>query len=537
MLIRVIRYGLDRTMMTIRRSALFSFLAGALVLAVFSGCSAGNPYMSDAENAMEQQNYDRALARIDSALATDSANVDAYMMRAQVLRQMADSTMAPEKYKELYQRARDAEETAIKFDPGARSDVEGQRTLVFAQESKKGAQAFRRGRRTSDTTDYRQAAAHFGAASAIYPDSSSIILNEAYARLNMEQNKQDGDMVDAIPVLERYIETAERPQKNAYDILSALYLQNGRTDEAIDLIETAMDDLSQRPTRFQVGGSNGLSYTGKVQVDGSSRSVEGTVPDEISIDSEGQVSGTFQKAQEKGQLRVSLYYQGSSVADTLVETGSASISTDLGQETPLAQLEGRLLNAYNKAGRTDEAMEAYQQQIERNPNNATYRYNYGSLLLQAERYDEAIEQLSKATDLESGNVRAQYNLGAAYTNKARRIQDSLTTLNDSLDSITEAAMEENREPTAEEEQMVNEIDSTITELEERQGELFRQAIPPLERARQMADASESSFKQDACTALVTAYVQIEQTAKAQALEDCAGMDLKTKEQQGSGNGN
>ncbi len=524
-------------MMTIRRPAFLSLFVGVFALAVFSGCSAGNPYMSEAENAMEQQDYERALTNIDSALIADSANVDARLMKAQVYRQMADSTMAPEKYADLYRRAREAEETAIKFDPGARSEVEGQRTLTFAQQSQRGAKAFQRARRSSDTTDYRQAAAHFGAASATYPDSASVILNQAYALLNLAQNKEGGEMSGAIPVLERYLETAERPQKNAYDILSALYLQNQRTEDAIELLESAIDDLSQRPTYFQFGGSRGLNYSGKIQVDGSSRSVEGTTPDEVTIEAEGQVSGTFQKTQEKGQLRVSLYYQGSTVADTLIQSGSASLSTNLQDATPLAQMEGRLLNAYNQAGRTEKAMQAYQEQIERNPENVTYRYNYGSLLLQSDRFDQAIEQLQKAVELEPGNVKAQYNLGAAYSNKARQVQDSLTTLNDSLQAISQAAMEENREPTAEEEQMVNELDSQIQELEERKRELFRQAIPPLERARQMSD-SDGSFRQDACTALVTAYVQIEQTAKAQALEECAGLNVQRKgEAEQGGNGN
>ena len=503
------------------------------MLAILSGCSAGNPFMSKAEDAMEEQNYDQALTSVDSALVQDSANVDAYLMRAQVLRQMADSTMSVEKYKELYARARDAEEAAIKFDPGARSEVEGQRTLTFAQQSRKGAEAFRRARQTSDTTDYRKAAVYFGGASATYPDSANVILNQAYAMLNMEQNRENGDMTGAAPVLERYIEKADAPQKNAYDILSALYLQNGQNEEAIDLLESAIDDLSQRSSYIQVGGSRGLNYTGEVQVNGSSRSVEGTTPDKVTIDSNGEVSATFQKEQEKGQLRVSLYYKGSTVADTLISTGTASLSVNLQDQAPLAQMEGRLLNAYNRAGETEKAMQAYREQIDQNPNNATYRYNYGSLLLQSDRFDDAIEQLQKAVDLEPGNVKAQYNLGAAYSNKARNVQDSLTVLNDSMSAISEAAMEENREPTAEEKEKVNELDSRIKELEQQKRDLFREAIPPLERARQMAD-SDGSFRQDACAALVTAYVQIEQTAKAQELEQCAGLNVQ---RQGENGGN
>lgn len=521
-------------MNTIRRSAVLSLFAGGLLLAVLSGCSGGNPNISNAEDAMEQQNYERALANIDTALAQDSANVDAYLMRAQILRNMADSTMGPDEHKEFYKRAREAEEQAIQFDPGARSQVEGQRTLLYTQKSQEGAKAFQRARRTSDPMAYQQAANHFGAASATFPDSASVILNEAFARLNMAQSKEDGDMTKSIPVLEKYVEEADEVQKNAYDILSALYLQNGDTEKAIDLLESARADLSERSTYFQIAGSQGLQYSGTVQENGDSRSVEGTTPDRVAVETEGQVSGSFEKKQEKGQLRVALSYKGTAVRDTTISSGTATLSATLSEETPLAEIEGRLLNAYNQAGQTEKAMQAYQQQIERNPENVTYRYNYGSLLLQSDRFDEAIEQLSKAVEIEPGNVKAQYNLGAAYSNKARQIQDTLSTLNDSMRAVSEAAMENNREPTEEEEQRVNELDQRTNELAKRQRELYRNAIPPLERARQMADSEQGSFRQDACAALVTAYVQTENVEKAQEYEDCAGLQVQ---QQGNGSGN
>lgn len=523
-------------MMTIRRSAFLSLFVGVFALLIFSGCSAGNPYISGAEDAMENQQYDRALTQIDSALIRDSANVDAYTMKAQILRQKADSTMAPADYKDLYHRARAAEDSAIKYDPGARSDVEAQRTITFTRQSQRGARAFREARRTSDTSSYRRATAYFGAASATAPDSGNVILNEAFSLLNWEQNKQSGNITKAIPILESYVETADNPDKNAYDILSALYVQDGQTEKAIETLEAALDDLSQRDPYIQVGGSRGLGYTGEVRVDGSARSVDGTVPDRIALDSEGRVSGTFEKKQEKGQLRVGLNYQGTSIRDTLIDSGSASISANLANETPLAGLEGRLLNQYNQAGETEKAMQAYRTQIERNPENATYRYNYGSLLLQEKQYEDAVEQLSKAVELEPGNAKAQYNLGAAYTNRARDVQDSLSTVDDSIRSISQAAMEENREPTEEEEQKVNELDQTAQSLQKEKRSLFKQAIPPLERARQLSE-SGTTLKKSVCNALLQAYVQIEQTEKAKSLEQCAGLEVQEQGGDANGGGN
>ena len=521
-------------MTPIRRSALFAFVLGGLLLGALSGCSAGNPNLSKAEDAIKQNNYDQALASIDSALATDSANVEAYKMRAQVLRQMADSTMPPSEYKALYRRARQAEQQALKFSPGARSEVEGQRRLAFTTQYQKGAKSFQKGRRMADSTAYRYAAAYFGAASATYPDSTGPLLNEAYALLNMERLKQSGEMTRVIPLMEGYIEKEDEPDKNAYDILSALYLQNGQNQKAIDLLESARKDLDARTPYFRFAGTQGLNYSGTIEAGGSSQEVEGTTPDEVTIEGNGTVSGTFQKKQEKGQLRVQLFYKGTAIQDTIVQSGSATVSADLSTAAPLAQLEGRLLNAYNQAGETEKAMAEYRTQIADNPNNATYRYNYGSMLLNSDRYSEAIEQLKKATELEPGNMRAQYNLGAAYTNMGKTVQDSLRAIEDSIGTIRDAAMEENRSPTAEEKEAVNELDSRSKQLAQRKREIYRQAIPPLERARQLSDSGDS-IRQQACSALLQAYIQIEQVAKAKEYQECAGMQIQQGGEDGGGN--
>ncbi len=492
---------------------------------------------------MKNNNYEAARANLDTALTQDTTVTgktrgEAFKMQAQVLRELADSTMLPDEYKDLYRRARIAGDSAIAYDPGLREEVQTKRGLAFTSQFQKGAKSFQKAQRTADSTAFQRAASYFGGASATFPDSSEAILNEAYSYLNMQRMMQSGSMSEAIPRLERYMETADQPDKNAYDILSALYLQNEQTKKAIDLLESARKDLSSRQTYFRIAGSPGLEYSGTVETDGNAQEVSGSVPDEVSVESEGTVSGTFQKNQKKGQLQIQLFYRGASIQDTTLRSGaggSVSLSADLSTETPLAELEGRLLNAYNQAGMTQTAMEEYRAQIEKNPNNVTYRYNYGSMLLNADRYDEAIEQLKKAVDLDSGNVRAQYNLGAAYTNKARQVQDSLRSIQDSIDAIRDVVVEENRQQTDEEERIVNELSRKQKVVAQKQLNLYKKAIPPLERARQLADRGGDSVRENACRALLTAYVQTEQIKKAEKVEDCAETQLQQEGGQEGGN--
>ena len=520
--------------MTTRQSALFALFLGSLGLVALSGCSAGNPNMSAAEGAMEQGDYDRALANVDSAITQDSANVEAYTMKARILRQKADSTTPPEQYKQLYQRAREAEQKAIKFDPGQRSTINNQRKLAFIEEYQKGADAFNEARKSRSKDDYMRAAAFFGAAGAIRPDSTGPILNEAFARLQaarLEGGKQGTqEMTEVIPILETYIEKEDRPSKDAYTILAQLYRQNKQPEKAVDLTETAIDDLSNRPTHIRVSGTQGVDYTGTVEVGGSSRSVEGTIPDRIELsNSEGMVSGSFQKPeggkqQTKGRLQVALYMQGTELASeqTTSPGESLDISADLSAQTPFAELQNQRLNALNSTGNTERAMKAYREQIEQNPDDATYRYNYGSLLLNADRYDEAAEQLARAVELDPDDPKKQYNLGAAYLNKGVALQDSLVSLRDSL-------MAKEQSPTEEEQKMVKELD------EQRRG-LFKDAIPPLERARQLSGPGDQ-YRQNACSALFQAYVQTEQTENAEEVKACAGQEVGGGNGEGNGQGN
>lgn len=516
--------------MTTRQSALFALFFGAVGLLVLSGCSAGNPNMNAAEDAREQQDYERALANVDSAITQDSANVEAYKMKARILRQMADSTVPPEEYKNLYSRAREAEEKAIEFNPGERSSVQEQRDLAYIQEYQKGADAFNAARKSRSKEDYLEAAAFFGAAGAIRPDSTGPILNEAYARLRAARLEEGDQVVEemnqVIPILERYIEKEDQPTKNAYTILAQLYLQDDRPEETIELTEQAVEDLSSRPTHFRISGTQKIQYAGTVEVDGSSRSVEGTIPDRIEISSsDGMVSGSFYKEeggkrQTKGRLQVSLFLQGTQMGSdqTTAVEDTLMISEDLTGQTPLAELQNFRLNALNQTGDTERAMQAYQEQIKQNPEDATYRYNYGSLLLNDDRYDEAAEQLEAAVEYDPKDPKKWYNLGAAYLNKGVVFQDSLVSVRDSL-------VEREQQPTEEEQEMVK-------ELAQERLSYFQDAIPPLEKARELSGPG-GEYRESACTALFQAYVQTEQTEKAQEVKQCAGQDVESQEEDGN----
>lgn len=178
-------------------------------------------------------------------------------------------------------------------------------------------------------------------------------------------------------------------------------------------------------------------------------------------------------------------------------------------------IQDQILNAYIASGRVDEALAQYQASVDRAPDNKIYRYNYGTLLLQAERYEEAAEQFAEAVAIDPAYGIAHYNLGAAYVNKAFDINEEIGTKDDALraerNDLTDA-----------------QIQAREAELEELAAErraLYEQAISPLERARELMSDAEQAQVESVCRALFQAYVQTDQEDKARDAAECAGIDL------------
>ncbi|MCW8803315.1 MAG: tetratricopeptide repeat protein [Ignavibacteriaceae bacterium] len=71
-------------------------------------------------------------------------------------------------------------------------------------------------------------------------------------------------------------------------------------------------------------------------------------------------------------------------------------------------------SAYIGAGRIDEAIASSKLLVEKKPDDKIYRYNYGVLLLNSEKYAEAETQLKEALKIDPEYENAIYNLGVTY---------------------------------------------------------------------------------------------------------------------------
>lgn len=73
-----------------------------------------------------------------------------------------------------------------------------------------------------------------------------------------------------------------------------------------------------------------------------------------------------------------------------------------------------LAQAYIDADKTEVAMDTFKALAEKNPENETNQYNYGVLLLGANKYEDAIAAFKKAIDLKPDYQNAIYNIAVAY---------------------------------------------------------------------------------------------------------------------------
>ena len=176
-----------------------------------------------------------------------------------------------------------------------------------------------------------------------------------------------------------------------------------------------------------------------------------------------------------------------------------------------ADIQSQLLNLYVQTGQAEQAMAEYEAAVVQDPNNETLLYNYGSLLLEAEKFDEAIHYLGRAAEAGPDYANAHFNLGAAYINKAVVLNDQISAMDD--------ALREERADLEDDEIAAREAEMDVL-AEERRG-LFEEALVPLTHAREIIDANGEDSTA-ICQALYTAYVQTNQMDMVESVAECAG---------------
>lgn len=124
------------------------------------------------------------------------------------------------------------------------------------------------------------------------------------------------------------------------------------------------------------------------------------------------------------------------------------------------------LNYYLKEGKFDDAAKNLRAAITNDPNNEVLHFSLGTVLDNQGKKEEAKTSYLKALELKEDYFDANYNLGALYFNEAVEVNNKA---NDELDNKKAAA------------------------IQEQANEIFKQAMPYLERAREIKPTDKNTL--------------------------------------------
>jgi tetratricopeptide (TPR) repeat protein len=164
-----------------------------------------------------------------------------------------------------------------------------------------------------------------------------------------------------------------------YRNLAFVYLTVGKTEEAVEPLQKLID-LDQ--------AEEGYQYLGEVY---------------YTLGANKMVDFRNDGNKEDSVKAIDYYNKGISV----LEEGLKKFPEN-------TEMLGYKTQAYIGANRIDEALNSAKAQVEKQPDNAVYHYNYGVLLLNVENYEQAEQQLLKAVEIDPNYENAIYNLGVTY---------------------------------------------------------------------------------------------------------------------------
>ncbi|MCX8010167.1 MAG: tetratricopeptide repeat protein, partial [Ignavibacteria bacterium] len=87
------------------------------------------------------------------------------------------------------------------------------------------------------------------------------------------------------------------------------------------------------------------------------------------------------------------------------------------------ELNSLMFNSYVMMGRKDQALKKAEEAVQKNPNDKSANYNYGTLLLEIKDYANAVKHFEKALEVDPDYENAIYNLAAAYINWGVKVRE------------------------------------------------------------------------------------------------------------------
>jgi len=334
----------------------FPFLLGLLTLAFFiagADSCGSDPNVTGARLEMQNEDYDRVLELTSAAIETNPENQEAYFLRGEAYRMKAENTESAEERADLLAEMTDAYERSLELGHDA-AEITNRLQVAWGFEMNRGASAFRRA--ADDPTAYDDAAASFGNAIMVQPDSSAGYLNQGLALLASGESAAAAEPLQM--AIDKGAESAE-----AYIYLGRIYLASDRGNDALTVLEQGRE---------------------------------------------------FFPENEELQTELLNAYVRAGQTERAIEAYEARIAAE--PQNPLYRYNyGSLLL---QAERYDEAIEQLEQAVELDPQNANAFYNLGAAYQnKAASFNQRISELED-TDAPQAEVEAAISERADLLNEA-----------------------------------------------------------------------------------------------------------------------
>ncbi len=205
--------------------------------------------------------------------------------------------------------------------------------------------------------------------------------------------------------------------------------------------------------------------------------------------------------------------------DTMVKLGQYSDPTTEVTKSKKADIIKNIAYIYVSEGKTEEAMTALQEARKSDPKDINLILNEAQLYIKLEKMDKFAKLMEEAIEIDPNNPTLFFNLGVVNQNE-KKIDEAIGYYKKAIElkpDYADAYMNTAVAILSGEEAIVNEMNKNLSnnkkyeELEKKQKELYKSALPYIEKADELART------EDTVRSLMNIYDILEMTDKADKL--------------------
>ncbi len=417
-----------------KKYSLLGPLVGLLALSfAFVGFQCSSAELTSAKLYMQKNEWNKAETELEKAVQKDTANVEAWYYLGIVRGE-----------KKEYPGMMDAFKQTMKLSAAHDSDIIKVRRQFWASAYNQGSRDLQKGRDTSSY--YQDALKSFKGAVLLEPDSTMGYRGLAYTYLNM--GNEDSSVAPLTVLWNR-----EKDQ-TAAKMLGEIYYEkgsklkqkfeneNGNKLEIAEGLKKVKSGATEYDVRQAIGEPDtSISEPARKERLRRGRTREIPAKDVWSYKKLG-LTLTFQ-SDTLAEKKVDFAYNPN-IDSTYYNEAVTEYKKGLSILRPAANLFPSdanimtvLTNCYIGANMTQEAADAFKMAAQKNPDNKDFQYNYGVILLQANKFPEAIAEFEKTLKIDPEYWNAVYNMGASYVNWGVEIQQNASQ-NSDPDSLRKA---------------------------------------------------------------------------------------------------